>query len=311
MKPTRIQPVRGSCGAAGETLAFYLGDCLDVLPHVSSARQLTSSSPRRPTISGFATGRTRTRCRATSTCAGPGGGCGEVAAVLAPDGSLFLNVGAKPKDPWVAMDIAQAVRPHLHLQNTIHWVKSIVIERNAAGAGAGLPRDLAVGHYKPINSPRFLNDCHEFIFHFTPAGDDAARPDRDRGGVPGPVERRRGGSTAAGNRRCRGNAWFLPYETINSREKDRPHPATFPGAAAGVLPAAARDGTRAPGPRSVHRPRLDGGRVRPARTRLRRGRTRSGVSRPGGGAGPARAGLAEPFFGEGGAGAEQRPRSSR
>ncbi len=28
--------------------------------------------------------------------------------------------------------------------------------------------------------------------------------------------------------RCRGNAWFLPYETINSREKDRPHPATFP-----------------------------------------------------------------------------------
>jgi len=33
---------------------------------------------------------------------------------------------------------------------------------------------------------------------------------------------------AAGGLRCRGNAWFLPYETINSREKDRPHPATFP-----------------------------------------------------------------------------------
>jgi len=33
---------------------------------------------------------------------------------------------------------------------------------------------------------------------------------------------------AAGNRRCRGNAWFIPYETIQNRDKDRPHPATFP-----------------------------------------------------------------------------------
>ena len=28
--------------------------------------------------------------------------------------------------------------------------------------------------------------------------------------------------------RCRGNTWFIPYETIQSRDKDRPHPATFP-----------------------------------------------------------------------------------
>jgi site-specific DNA-methyltransferase (adenine-specific) len=33
---------------------------------------------------------------------------------------------------------------------------------------------------------------------------------------------------AAGGIRCRGNTWFLPYDTINSRDKDRPHPATFP-----------------------------------------------------------------------------------
>jgi site-specific DNA-methyltransferase (adenine-specific) len=151
----------------------------------------------------------------------------EVVGALAPDGSLFLNVGAKPKDPWVAMDIAQTVRPYLLLQNTIHWVKSIVIEQGAAGAGAGLTRDLAVGHYKPINSPRFLNDCHEFVFHFTPGG--ATPLDRTAIGVayqdPSNIAR---WQRASGNRRCRGNAWFLPYETINSREKDRPHPATFP-----------------------------------------------------------------------------------
>ena len=26
------------------------------------------------------------------------------------------------------------------------------------------------GHFKPINSPRFLNDCHEYVFHFTKSG---------------------------------------------------------------------------------------------------------------------------------------------
>jgi site-specific DNA-methyltransferase (adenine-specific) len=30
------------------------------------------------------------------------------------------------------------------------------------------------------------------------------------------------------DRRCRGNTWFIPYKTIFSRDKDRPHPATFP-----------------------------------------------------------------------------------
>src|SRR5204863_4913471 len=92
------------------------------------------------------------------------------ARLLEPDGSLFLNVGAKPTDPWTGLDVAQAVRPHLRLQNIIHWIKSIAIDRSSAGAAAGLTRDLAVGHYKPINSDRFLNDCHEFIFHFTPLG---------------------------------------------------------------------------------------------------------------------------------------------
>jgi site-specific DNA-methyltransferase (adenine-specific) len=149
------------------------------------------------------------------------------AAVLAPDGSLFLNVGAKPTDPWIALDVAQAARTHLRLQNTIHWVKSIAIEKALAGTRAGLDQDLAVGHYKPINSRRFLNDCHEFVFHFTPAGNT-------------PLERRAVGvryqdpsnigrwHAAASGVRCRGNTWFIPYDTIQDREKERPHPATFP-----------------------------------------------------------------------------------
>jgi site-specific DNA-methyltransferase (adenine-specific) len=146
---------------------------------------------------------------------------------LARDGSLFLNVGAKPKDPWTALDVAQAVRPHLELQNIIHWVKSIAIEKALAGARAGLEDDLAVGHYKPINSRRFVNDCHEFVFHFSHTGDTPI--DRRAVGVkyqdPSNVTRWAG---AGSGLRCRGNTWFLPYDTIQSRDKERPHPATFP-----------------------------------------------------------------------------------
>ena len=146
---------------------------------------------------------------------------------LAADGSLFLNVGAKPTDPWTAIDIALAARPHLQLQNTLHWIKSIAIDRDAAGAGAGLDRDLALGHYKPINSRRFVNDCHEFVFQFSQEGDVAV--DRLALGVPyqDPSNVTRW-QAAGGGMRCRGNTWFMPYETIQSRDKDRPHPATFP-----------------------------------------------------------------------------------
>jgi site-specific DNA-methyltransferase (adenine-specific) len=147
--------------------------------------------------------------------------------VLRPDGSLFLNVGAKPSDPWTALDVAQAARPHLRLQNIIHWIKSIAIERSSTGAAAGLTRDLAIGHYKPINSDRFLNDCQEFIFHLTPLGSTSL--DRLALGVPyqdqSNVARWR---SAADGVRCRGNTWFIPYETIQRRDRDRPHPATFP-----------------------------------------------------------------------------------
>jgi site-specific DNA-methyltransferase (adenine-specific) len=147
--------------------------------------------------------------------------------VLSEHGSLFLNVGAKPKDPWTALDVAQAVRPHLELQNIIHWVKSIAIEKALAGTRAGLADDLAVGHYKPINSNRFLNDCHEFVFHFSRTG--ATPLDRRAVGVKYQDKSNITRWQQAGSGlRCRGNTWFLPYDTIQSRDKERPHPATFP-----------------------------------------------------------------------------------
>lgn len=143
------------------------------------------------------------------------------ARALSDRGSLFLNVGSKPSDPWIALDVAQIARRHLRLQNVIHWIKSIALEKETAGV------DLAVGHYKPINSARFLNDCHEYIFHLTPTG----RTPLDRLAVGVPYSDRSNigrWQAAGGGVRCRGNTWFIPYATIQRRDRDRPHPATFP-----------------------------------------------------------------------------------
>ena len=210
----------------GGTLRFYLGDCLDVLARLpEGAVSAVVTSP--PYNLGVQYRSYDDSLPREHYLEWTGDWIGAVRRALARDGSLFLNVGAKPTDQWTAMEVAQAARRHLQLQNTIHWIKSIAIEKALAGAAAKLEEDLAVGHYKPINSERFVHDCHEFVFHFTPQGDTPLR--RQAIGVKyqdkSNVTRWR---SAASDLRCRGNTWFIPYETIQSREKERPHPATFP-----------------------------------------------------------------------------------
>jgi site-specific DNA-methyltransferase (adenine-specific) len=152
-----------------------------------------------------------------------------VKRVLAPEGSFFLNVGSKPTDPCVPFEVLSVMREHFVLQNVIHWVKSIAVMKKDVGDYPGLEGDLVVGHYKPINSPRFVNDCHEYVFHLTHRGDVPL--DRLALGVPyrdkSNVTRWK---SAGSDLHCRGNTWFLPYPTILRRSRDRPHPATFPEA---------------------------------------------------------------------------------
>lgn len=151
----------------------------------------------------------------------------EVKRVLADDGSLFLNVGSKPSDPLVPFQLLEVMRQQFRLQNVIHWVKSIAIAKSEVGSYPGITGDVVVGHYKPINSSRFLNDCHEYIFHLTKNGDVAL--DRLAVGVPYQDKTNVGRwSNAANGLHCRGNTWFIPYETIRSSDRERPHPATFP-----------------------------------------------------------------------------------
>ncbi len=151
--------------------------------------------------------------------------CGEWGAqirrVLKPDGSFFLNVGAAPSNPMLPHEIVFQFRDLFVLQNTIHWIKSITVEDRDG-------KIQSFGHFKPISSKRFVNDCHEYVFHFTTSG----RVEIDRLAIGVPYQDKsniaRWSHTSGRDKRCRGNTWFVPYETIQSREKERPHPATFP-----------------------------------------------------------------------------------
>ena len=139
------------------------------------------------------------------------------------DGSLFLNIGSSPTNPWGPFEVAMILKKFFKLQNVIHWIKSIYIENESYGEKVAVN----VGHYKPIRGNRFLNNCQEYIFHFTKTGN--VKLDRLSIGVPykdsGNINR---WENARNGLRCRGNTWYIPYKTIRVRDKDRPHPATFP-----------------------------------------------------------------------------------
>ena len=151
----------------------------------------------------------------------------EIFRVLDDNGSLFLNIGAKPSDPSVPFEVLARMQKHFKLQNVIHWIKSIAIQKEDVGQSPTVTGNIAVGHFKPINSPRFINDCHEYIFHLT----KHAQVQLDRLAIGVEYQDKSNVSrwkSSNKDRRCRGNTWFVPYKTINSRDKQRPHPATFP-----------------------------------------------------------------------------------
>ena len=139
---------------------------------------------------------------------------GECRRVLKDSGSFFLNIGDKARDELRSFRVAERVGRHFVLQNTIHWVKSLAAPEEGVN----------MGHYKPVNSLRYLNNCHEYIFHFTKTG--SVPLDKLAIGVPYQDKSNIGRwKRATQDLRDRGNTWYIPYETVVSA---KPHPAAFP-----------------------------------------------------------------------------------
>ena len=136
--------------------------------------------------------------------------------VMKPGGSFFLNIGYTPRHPRIPYDVLARLcdGAGFTLQNTIHWIKSISIPE----------RGFAAGHFQPINSERFMNQCHEYVFHLTKKG--AVKIDKLAIGAPY-IDQSNTTHWAHGRDvRDRGNVWFIPYEQKNAG--DMVHPSEFP-----------------------------------------------------------------------------------
>ena len=204
-------------GGAGGTLvgrhAVHAGDCLTVLTGVAdgSVDAIVTSPPYNI---GVAYRSYDDRQPRAEYLAWLGRVSRELARVLAPGGSLFLNIGSTNTDPWLPLEAAGAFRGDFVLQNHIAWVKSLSIG------------DDTVGHFKPITSRRYLNHNHEQLFHFSLDGDVAI--DRLAVGVPFKDKSNIARWGHARDRRCGGNVWFIPYRTVRSKAQKFDHPAGFP-----------------------------------------------------------------------------------
>ena len=210
--PADARAVRRQGVVAGQTVV--VGDCLAHLRGMAAGSvDVCVTSP--PYNIGIAYGRHDDRMPRADYLAWMGEVGVALARVLRVDGSLFLNVGGTGALPWIAHDVARAVAGgDWVLQNHIVWVKSLSIGEDT------------VGHFKPIQSQRFLNNNHEAVFHFTRTGGVAV--DRLAVGVPFKDKSNIARWGHARDRRCGGNVWFMPYKTVRSRTQKFGHPAGFP-----------------------------------------------------------------------------------
>jgi site-specific DNA-methyltransferase (adenine-specific) len=140
--------------------------------------------------------------------------CAALRRVMKPQASFFLNISGSSSRPWLPFELIVRLRTLFELQNHIVWVKSIAVGEDS------------VGHYKPVGGQRFLNHAHEHVFHLT--RDGAVTLDRLAVGVPFKDKSNIARRGHAQDLRCRGNTWFIPYRTVNSRAQKFHHPGTFP-----------------------------------------------------------------------------------
>jgi site-specific DNA-methyltransferase (adenine-specific) len=136
-----------------------------------------------------------------------------------------------PSDPWIAFEVANVMRNYFVLQNPIIWTKSISIENlntgnNLINSNNGEKKIISKGHFNNMPSQRYLNNLFENIFHFTHSGN--VKLDKKADGFAVPYQDKSNiGRYTDQDKRDRGNVWFIPYKTIQSKD-ERPHPAVFP-----------------------------------------------------------------------------------
>lgn len=141
----------------------------------------------------------------------------QIYRVLNDAGSFFLNIAGSSASTLIPYRmLMQCIDMGFVLQNNFVWIKSIYIPEVGEEGHT-------FGHFKPTNSHRYVNRTHESIFHLTKTGDVTLH--RKAIGVPYSDKSNEKRWKSSSNVRCRGNTWFIPY---NTRQSTDDHPAKFP-----------------------------------------------------------------------------------
>lgn len=197
-----------------ETCHILLGDCLEIMRKMPSGSVdlILTSPPYNIGMKYRSAGDSRPRTEYLDWMEKI---AVEIRRLLQPDGALFLNLGSTSTDPWIVDDVGGRFRRHLILQNRIAWIKSVSVGGRTHG------------HFKPLNSRRFLNRTYEEVLHWSIRGD--LEIDRLAIGVPyedkGNLSRWR---HAMADLRCAGNCWHIPYKTVRNGAGKFHHPAAYP-----------------------------------------------------------------------------------
>ncbi|MBE7439081.1 MAG: site-specific DNA-methyltransferase [Spirochaetales bacterium] len=122
--------------------------------------------------------------------------------VHARDTLLFFNFGHMAGSKLRPFGCAELLALHgFRLVDTVIWIK---------------------GHFTPVQGQRSLNNLYEFVFIFA-----KGNPQLDRMAISIPYADPSNAHRYGKPARCPGNVWYLPHDTIQSRDQ-RLHPHAFP-----------------------------------------------------------------------------------
>ena len=186
----------------------------------------------------------------------------KIKRILKPKGHFWLNMGYSNIDPWIGIDVGLLARKQFVLQNNFIWVKSIAVDNKTSG-------HLKPIQSPKYASPTWEHlfhftkegdiDCDKVSIGVPYMWDrvEKVRPARIRIKIAKKLgyknqkhfneeatqeqkefmekefARKMKEDAKDYSKRCRGNCWFVPYETSGNNEqkgnfKKGNHPATFP-----------------------------------------------------------------------------------
>lgn len=135
---------------------------------------------------------------------------------------FWLQLGPNRKDPQLPYDVLECFQYEgWTLVNQIVWLKSGTFPQLDG-------TEASFGHFRPIQSPTILHRGWEWVFMLTAEPKSGVKLDKLALGVPYKDQSNVKRFNHDQNLRCRGDVWFVPYDT---RQK-QPHPCAFPVALA-------------------------------------------------------------------------------